>query len=197
MRTFLSALCVTALLGTVAVAQDATQKPAEKKAGTAHSTAAHSDASAKQPTYVGTWKVNTDKSEYPDPAMKPKSATLHITKWDANRIAWTYTGTDANGKAAKMSYSAPNDGKPHPVTGDPQMQSGTFKTSGNTVDITWTNAKGQEVGSEHATLSDDGKTFTTKETMKDKDGKDVSYTEVYEKAAGGAMNAAKKSADKK
>ena len=179
MRKFLSIMCMTALLAAVAVAQEAAKKPAAKKQG----------------TFVGTWHVNTEKSEYPDPAMKPKSATLRITKWDANTIAWTYMGTDAKGKASKMSYSAPNDGKPHPLTGDPQMQSGAFKTSGNEVDITWTDAKGQTVGTEHATLSEDGKSFTSKEKMKDKNGNDVSYTEVYERAAG-ATNAAKKSADK-
>lgn len=188
-------MLVVAVAVSVSVAQDAAKKPAEKKAGASHAAAAKSDkAKSEGSSYVGTWKLNTDKSQYPDASMKPKSATLHITKWDANTIAWNYTATDASGKTSKASYSAPNDGKAHKVTSsDPNMMSmGVFKATGNEADITWQDAKGNTVGTEHTTLSADGKSFNDTEMMKGKDGKEVNFTEVYEKSSGAAMNAAKK-----
>ncbi len=195
MRKMLGVVCTVALAASMSLAQDAAKKPAAKKAGAAHAEMAKPAESSG--SYVGTWKLNAEKSQYPDPAMKPKSATLTVTKWDANTIAWTYTNVDAKGKTMKASYSAPNDGKPHKVTSsDPNTAMGTFKTSGNDVDITWTDAKGATTGTEHTTLSADGKSFTDKESMKDKSGKDVNFTEVYEKA-GSTMSAAKKTTEKK
>ena len=197
MKKFMGTLCVAALAATIVVAQEAAKKPADKKAA-APSGMSHSDmgAATKSP-YVGTWKLNLEKSQYSDPAMKPKSATLHITKWDANTIAWNFTATDAKGKAMSMSYSAPNDGKTHKVTGDPQTAGAEFKVSGNDVDIEWKDAKGNTVGTEHAILAADGKSFSDKQTFKGQNGKDVTMTEVYDKAAGGAVKAAKQTSEKK
>jgi hypothetical protein len=194
MRKLFGAMFVIAVAAGVCVAQNVSKKPAEKKAGAAHAGMSHGDMAKADSgnTYVGTWKLNTEKSQYPDASMKPKSATLRITKWDANTIAWTYATVDAKGKAMKVSYSAPNDGKPHPVTGDPNAQMADFKTSGNAIAITWSDAKGNTVGTEQTSLSSDGKTFTSKESFKDASGKNVDFTEVYEKSTGAAMNAAKK-----
>ena len=193
MRKLLAVMSMMALVVTLAIAQDAAKKPAgEKKA---HSDMAKPEA-AKSSPYLGTWKLNTQKSQYPDASMKPKSGTLHITKWDEKTIAWTYTGTDASGKTMTMSYSAPNDGKTHAVKGDPDMSAAEFKVSGNDVDITWKDAKGNTVGTEHATLAADGKSFSDDQTMKDKSGKEMKFTEVYDKSSGGMMNAAKKTAEK-
>ena len=191
MRRLITGLCVMSLVATLSFAQGTAKKPAAK------AEMAKSDMAAKPSGYLGTWKLNTDKSKYPDASMKPKSATLHITKWDDKTIAWSYTETDASGKAMTMSYSAPNDGKAHPIKGnDPSYQAGEFKTSGNDVDITWKDAKGNTTGTEHATLAADGKSFTDDQTLKGKDGKEMKFTEVYDKSSGGTMNAAKKTAEK-
>lgn len=194
MRKLIGGLCVVTLAAGICVGQEAAKKPSEKKA--ASSGNAKTEKAASGPSFAGTWKLNTAKSQYADKSMAPKSGTLHITKLDDKTIAWTYTATDAAGKTMKASYSAPNDGKAHPVTGDPGIQSAIFKISGNVVDITWLDAKGNNVGSEHSTLAADGKSFSAEEKFKDKDGKDVSMTEVYERASGGTTNAAKKTAEK-
>lgn len=196
MRKLLAVMSMIALAATLAMAQDAAKKPAGEKKAATHSDMAKPEA-MKQSPYVGTWKLNTGKSKYPDASMKPKSATLHITKWDEKTIAWNYTATDASGKVMTASYSAPNDGKTHPVKGnDPQFAAAEFKASGNDVDITWKDAKGNTAGTEHATLAADGKSFTDDQTMNDKSGKEMKFTEVYDKSSGGMTHAAKKTAEK-
>ena len=198
MRRVVGVLCAAALIATISVAQDAAKKPAGKKAGAAHSTMSHSDMANESP-YLGTWKLNTNKSQYPDAAMKPKSTTLRITKWDSNTIAWTYSSIDANGKVTKLSYSAPNDGQTHGLTSnDPNFKKAEFKAlDSGAVDISWMDATGNPTGTEHFSVSADGKTATAEEKFKDKNGNDVSVTEIYDKSASGAMNAFRKEAGKK
>jgi hypothetical protein len=132
----------------------------------------------KASPYVGTWELNVAKSDFgkTPPSHIPKSETLVImpTTSDTDR-KFTMRGVGPDGKPFEMSFDGATDGKFHP-TGDNGasfafLQDGSWAVkdqSGNVV----------ETGS--TTVSDDGKTLTSKIVRRTPDG-EITSTAVYDR----------------
>jgi hypothetical protein len=102
---------------------------------------------------LGTWKYNYEKSHTTDPA--PRNWTLTFSGTGQNFIN-TATGEDDQGPF-KVVLMHIYDGMPHPVTGDPNMDSNAFTRVGNTWNaVRFKSGKVVEVG--QGVIN--GKTFT-------------------------------------
>jgi hypothetical protein len=94
--------------------------------------------------YIGTWKMNLEKSTSTDPL--PKNKTITFTGEGQNLLA-TVEGTDAQGKPYKHIVSHIYDGQHHPVTGNPLYDTSAFTRVGNTINrTTFRNGKPVIVG---------------------------------------------------
>jgi hypothetical protein len=131
--------------------------------------------------FVGTWKLNLEKSKYPSSAA-PKSLTRTITA-NGDKVTYSFEGTAADGSALKYSFTVQYDGKDYEISGtgpygadhialklvDSHTTEGTLK-------------KGDKVVSTvHTTISHDGKTATVTGKGTDKDGKPIRQTQVFDK----------------
>jgi hypothetical protein len=131
--------------------------------------------------FVGTWKLNLEKSKYP-PNAAPKSLTRTITA-NGDKVTYSFEGTAADGSALKYSFTVQYDGKDYEINGagpygadhialkliDSHTTEGTLK-------------KGDKVVSKvHTTVSRDGKTATVSGKGTDKDGKPIRQTQVFDK----------------
>jgi hypothetical protein len=117
---------------------------------------------------VGTWNLVPEKST---PA-RYKSMTLTFS--DAGQTVMNVEGVDAQGKAVKGSYTAVADGKPHPITGMADFDSGSWTRYSDT-NTSYSYLKGKSIvvlGTR--ALSADGKTLTFREQIYDRTGKQTS-----------------------
>lgn len=124
---------------------------------------------------LGTWAANVGKSTYsPDPA--PKSSTLTITATGV-----TVDVVPATGPAQKWVYGGTYDGKPVPVTGNPNADMATRKRlSPTTTETTFT--KGGKVTSVNTSVvAADGKTMTITAKGTTAQGQPMLNVQVYEK----------------
>jgi hypothetical protein len=126
----------------------------------------------------GSWKLNVAKSKFSDPA--PKSGTrVYTESADGTTLDQKMVGAD--GKEMSLHVTLKYDGKPHPITGSPDADSGTGKAiNAHTSDFTLTKA-GKEVGSVHRVVSADGKTLTVNNKGTHADGKTYDDTLVFDK----------------
>jgi hypothetical protein len=114
----------------------------------------------------GTWKLNVAKSKFSGTA--PKSGTRVYTE-------------SADGKEMSMHVTLTYDGKPHPITGNPDADIGTGKAiDARTTDFTLTKG-GKVVGTVHRVVSADGKTLTVNNKGTHPDGKTYDDTLVFDK----------------
>jgi hypothetical protein len=128
--------------------------------------------------WLGTWKLNVEKSKYPGPA--PKSLTL---KYDASQgvIKFTSDGVGADGKATHGTYSSKFDGKDVPWEGNPDADtSAPKKTDDYSFENVWKKG-GKVTFTIKAVVSKDGKTYTVSQTGKNAKGDAVNIVAVYEK----------------
>lgn len=130
---------------------------------------------AQAQSNMGTWVANIAKSTYsPDPA--PKSSTLTIS---ASGV--TVDLVPATGPAQKWTYGGTYDGKPVPVTGNPNADMASRKRlNPNTTETTFT--KGGKVTSVNTSVvAADGKTMTITAKGTNAQGKPMLNVQVYEK----------------
>jgi hypothetical protein len=132
--------------------------------------------------YVGTWKLNLDKSKFTGiPA--PKSLTREVVA-DGAGAKYTYKGTAADGKEINYSFSTNYDGKDSAITGS-GAPGGADALAIKRISANKTEAivkkGGNEIGKSAAEVSKDGKVTTIKQSGKTADGKDYSTVGVYEK----------------
>src|SRR6202049_3245526 len=94
----------------------------------------------------GTWKLNVAKSKFSGTA--PKSATrVYTESADGPTLDQKMVGAD--GKEMSMHVTLAYDGKEHPITGNPDADSGTGKAiDAHTTDVTLKKG-GKVVGSVH------------------------------------------------
>jgi hypothetical protein len=104
---------------------------------------------------IGTWKFNPEKSTSTGPM--PKSQVLHWTGEGQNFVNNTDTVT-ADGKTLHTVFMHIYDGKPHPTTGDPNVDSSTYNRIGNVLSIARFK-NGKQVSVAQAVI-DPGKTYT-------------------------------------
>jgi hypothetical protein len=127
---------------------------------------------------IGTWKINEAKSHMPAGASKYSSAVYAA---DGDNIKITQEGTDKDGKSLHVEWTGKFDGKDYPVSGNPAVDTRSYKKTGErTLEIA--NKKdGKVVTSAHSVISADGKTRTVHVTQTDSTGKKLTGTAVYDK----------------
>jgi hypothetical protein len=122
-----------------------------------------------------TWKLNMSASDFGGmPA--PKSDVFTVMQDMDSSLKFKETMTDPKGVTTHTSYSAPEDGKMHPVMGmKGQMMSMT--PSGMSM---WSDGDGNKQNLQES-LSADGKQLTLAGTMTTKDGKSMNQKWVYDR----------------
>jgi hypothetical protein len=129
-------------------------------------------AAAQSNPLAGTWKFLPDKSSFMPGPTRYQSMTLTFPK--SGEPVMTAEGMDADGKPIKGSYTAVPDGKPHPITGLPAFDSGTWtRENDNVVSYQYSKGRGIAVLGTRA-LSPDGTTLTFREKSYDDKGKQIS-----------------------
>jgi hypothetical protein len=109
---------------------------------------------------VGTWNLNLAKSTF-SPGPAPKSETRTYAE-SAQGITVTTKTTAADGKESTTTLSFKDDGKPYPVSGNPDYDMvSVTRVDALTIHGTQTKA-GAAVGTVVRTVSKDGKTLTLK-----------------------------------
>ncbi|MDP9090396.1 MAG: hypothetical protein M3O26_16840 [Pseudomonadota bacterium] len=107
---------------------------------------------------VGTWKLNPAKSTFsPGPALKSQTRTYAETP---QGMTMTMKTTAADGTESTSTLTFKDDGKPYPISGNPDFDSVSVKrVDASTVNSTQMRA-GATVGTGVRTVSKDGKTLT-------------------------------------
>jgi hypothetical protein len=131
-----------------------------------------------QGPHMGTWKLDEAKSK--TPAGLPKNSTV-IYAADGDKIKVTTDGTSGDGKPMHTEWTGKFDGKDYPCTGDPSMDSRSYKVI-NEHTLELTNKKdGKVTTSGKVEVSKDGKTRTVLLTGTDSSGKKLSGVTAYNK----------------
>jgi len=112
---------------------------------------------AQSNSFVGTWKLNLEKSKY-DPGPAPQSQTR---TWDAKGMVMV-NGVGATGKSFSYGYSITGDGKESPTMGAIPNKADTISTKkvdANTYEAKFMKA-GKQVETTTFKVSNGGKTLT-------------------------------------
>jgi tetratricopeptide (TPR) repeat protein len=124
-------------------------------------------AIAQKNPLVGTWNLVPEKSTATPGSIRYKSMTITIP----DPTVMNVEGVDAQGKPVKGTYQAVVDGKPHPITGIPAYDTGSW-TRFNDNTTTFTYNKGKNIAAlGNRVLSPDGSTLTIREQIYDGNGK--------------------------
>jgi len=128
--------------------------------------------------FMGTWKLNEAKSKIGAGMLKNSTVVYSA---DADNVKVTIDGTGGDGKPIHSEWTGKFDGKDYPVTGDPNVDTRSFKkVDEHTLEVT--QKKGDKVTTTaKIVLSADGKTRTVTASGTDASGKKVSTTAVYDK----------------
>jgi hypothetical protein len=137
---------------------------------------------AENTAFVGTWKLNLDKSKYPA-GMAPKSLTRTASA-DGDTVTYKFEGVGPDGTAFSFGYTSKYDGKDSEITGTgaPYGSDHIAIKQLNSHQLSATSKKGSKVvGTTSATVSHDGKTLTLNSKGTGADGKPVKSVAVYDK----------------
>ena len=128
---------------------------------------------------VGTWKLNLEKSKYPQ-GQAPKSTTLMYEAAGAG-IKVTVDQEPADGAAIHYTVTANYDGKDVPLVGNPNADT-VARTRVNATTTKLVNKKdGKILSTATLVLSADGKTLTITTAGKDAKGQTIDNVAVYDK----------------
>ena len=128
---------------------------------------------------VGTWKLNLAKSTF-TPGPAPKSQTRNYAE-SAQGITLTVKTTAADGKESTATLTFKDDGKPYPVSGNPDFDMVSVKrVDASTVNSTQTKG-GAPVGTGVRTVSKDGKTLTFSQQGTHANGTKYDDVSVYDR----------------
>jgi hypothetical protein len=131
-----------------------------------------------QDAQLGTWKLNEAKSK-----IATGSPKLNTVVYEAagDSVKVTVDGTDGDGKPLHSEWTGKYDGKDHPVTGDSNSDTRSYKKV-NDHTLAFTNKKGGKVTTTgEGVVSSDGKTRTVTLIGTDSKGKKFTSTAVYDK----------------
>jgi hypothetical protein len=130
--------------------------------------------------FLGTWKLNTEKSTY-SPGPGPKEATVTFEQ-DGDNIRRVLTGTNADGSPLKEDSSIAWDGKDHLVTKppDPPIMVAVTQMNDHTLHVI-VKQGGKVTDTIHAVASKDGKTVTATDDGVNDKGVKMHNVEVLEK----------------
>jgi hypothetical protein len=132
--------------------------------------------------WVGTWKLNPDKSKSPGGKL-PHPTSTNIIDIKDGKMHLISDQTSTTGEKEHVEYTAAFDGKKYPVTSTPQGPQPYTITLKNTdartrefVEVIGTfTIRGRDI------LSEDGKTFSRIVELKDEKGNDASVIQFFEK----------------
>ena len=119
--------------------------------------AAASVVLAQSSPFVGTWKLNVEKSKF-NPGPAPQSSTR---TWDESGMVMV-NGINAAGKATSYGYTIKDDGKEYPTMGAIPNTADKItakKVDANSYEATFTKA-GKQVETTSFKVSNGGKTLT-------------------------------------
>jgi hypothetical protein len=137
---------------------------------------------AQSTAFVGTWKMNLEKSKYPA-GTAPKSLTRNVSA-DGDTVTYKFEGEGADGTAFSYGFASKYDGKDSEITGT-GMPFGADHIAIKQVNshmLSSTMKKGDKAaGSSTAMVSHDGKTLTLTSKGTDAAGKAVKTVVVYDK----------------
>jgi hypothetical protein len=110
------------------------------------------------PLGLGTWKMNASSSKF-SPGPAPKSSTVTFSA-AGEGVRAVIDGVGPDGAKVHWEYTANFDGKPYPVTGNPDGDMVVAKrVNPNTIETSYT-LKGKPTLVVRRTISPDGKTLT-------------------------------------
>jgi len=126
---------------------------------------------SKSDPWAGTWKFDAEQSKLHVPPAREEIITAEPTGADHMTVKYTIQGTAADGSAINESYEGRADGKPYPLIVD-------GKEAGKIIyhrdSVNQYSSESTALGGGKATgtivLSNDEKTFTIKEHIKDNTG---------------------------
>lgn len=128
--------------------------------------------------FVGTWKLNTEKSKLSTSGIGQATLTVEAVP---NGLKSTVAGTNAKGEPVNFTYEATLDGKPSTITGYPAADSVTL-TPVDAHHIKAVATKdGKEVYTDHRHVSKDGKTLTIQREGTNADGEKFHATMVLDR----------------
>lgn len=131
--------------------------------------------------WIGTWKVNLEKSTY-SPGPKPTTATIIKIEPSADGIKTTFDGMTPEGKPFHTEAVAGFDGKDNPVKGArlPNSTVAYKRIDGRTLEAL-SKIDGKPTTTAKVSVSADGKTLTATITGKNADGQAVNNVIVHDK----------------
>jgi hypothetical protein len=130
---------------------------------------------------AGTWKVIPEKSKGSTGQPGPKAEVVYIKEQGANLIA-TIKGTSATGNVYSSQFSVPKQGGhvTYISTAPPTRWDEIKRIDEHTMDGTMIR-DGKVVGTVHATISPDGKTFTLVSKGTDAQGRPIESVQIQER----------------
>jgi hypothetical protein len=129
--------------------------------------------------WLGTWSLNTAKSQY-NPGPGPKSQTLTF-EMSQDAITVNSDGVNTGGRSSHGSYTSRFDGKDVPWTGNPDADTASpRRIDGNRYENAWKKDGNVTVNST-AVVSQDGKTLTVTQKGKNVRGETVDTTAVFDR----------------
>lgn len=128
--------------------------------------------------HMGTWKLNEEKSKL-EPSMGKNNTVVYEASGDSIKV--TVDGVDKDGKATHNEWTGKFDGKDYPITGDPTMDTRSYKKAGKgTLEMT-IKKDGKVVMTGRIVVAADGKSRTVTTSGTNPEGKKVKGTAVYDK----------------
>jgi hypothetical protein len=138
-------------------------------------------ANAQSDPFLGTWKLNVNKSKFtPGP---PRKSETRIVVTGPNGMDVSVKRVNANGATQEFEYTTNLDGKSHPITGDGPLGADSIAvqlTAPKTMQVTLTKA-GKVVGTATMLVSSDGKALTITSKGTNAGGAQFSDVAVYDK----------------
>jgi len=129
--------------------------------------------------FDGTWKLNTKKSHVRSGMARNETVKYEGAFFFREKV--TVEGTDAKGKPARSEWVGMFDGKDYPVTGDPDGDMRSYnKVDDHTMNF-WQKKGGNVMMSGKIVVSADGKSRTVTTMTKNKKGRMVRRTAVFDK----------------
>jgi len=133
---------------------------------------------AEEPA-TGTWKVNLEKSKYsPGPAPKSRTVTVKI---ENNTETNDSEGVDASGRPTHASFTAKLDGTDAPISGNPNVDTISVKSSSPTHFVITLKKGGAVTMTVHVVIAADGKSRTATYIGKNEKGEKVHDVVFYDK----------------
>jgi hypothetical protein len=127
---------------------------------------------------MGTWKLNEAKSKFTPGTQKNNTVTYEMS---GDKMKVTADGVDGKGSPVHSEWTGMFDGKDHPVTGNPNEDTRSYrKASDGTLEFT-SKKDGKILVSGRVVVAPDGKSRTVTTTGTDANGKKFKNKGVFDK----------------